>query len=125
MRVAALQAQRGMPEFGAYRVNVTKEDYLAALDTDPRSLVVVHLYEPTMPKCRTVNRCLDLLRSQRVRRRVTWAHDRLQYRRQDFANRRAKLGLESLDDPDKRKVSAVLGANGGHRDTTADLPRMK
>ena len=65
MRVAALQAQRGMPEFGAYRVNVTKEDYLAALDTDPRSLVVVHLYEPTMPKCRTVNRCLDILAGRR------------------------------------------------------------
>ncbi|KAH8054920.1 hypothetical protein JL721_10337 [Aureococcus anophagefferens] len=65
MRIAALRSVQGMPTFGAFKVNCSKEEYLQALDVDARTLVVVHLYEPTFPKCRRVNQCLDVLAGRR------------------------------------------------------------
>jgi len=65
MRLAALQARFGMPTFGTYRTNASKEEYLEALDVDPRAVVVVHLYEPTYPPCRALNAALALLAARR------------------------------------------------------------
>jgi hypothetical protein len=53
MRIAALQARHGMPTFGAYKLNISKEEYLAALATDKRTVVVVHSVEIEMFRIRS------------------------------------------------------------------------
>jgi len=64
-RLRELKRDADKPSFGAFRREVSKEDYLSALDLDPRVVVVVHISEPRLPPCRRLEGLLDVLARRR------------------------------------------------------------
>lgn len=64
-RLRELQVEATRPTFGSLRREVSKDDYLAAIDLDPRIVVVVHLTDPSLPPCRRLEALLDGLARRR------------------------------------------------------------
>ncbi|CAM9156625.1 unnamed protein product [Sphacelaria rigidula] len=59
-RLEQLKATAGRPQFGQI-VEAERGNFVKAVDTeDPRTPVVVHLYEPYIGACRRMNRCLEV-----------------------------------------------------------------
>ncbi|CAN0136134.1 unnamed protein product [Discosporangium mesarthrocarpum] len=66
LRLKQLKASVGRPQFGQIR-EVERGDFVAAVDTeDPRTCVVVHLYEPYIGACQRMNRHLEVLAKQQA-----------------------------------------------------------
>ncbi|CAM9807052.1 unnamed protein product, partial [Ectocarpus sp. 12 AP-2014] len=60
-RLEQLKATAGRPQFGQI-VEAERSTFVSAVDTeDPRTSVVVHLYEPYIDACRRMNRFLEVL----------------------------------------------------------------
>ncbi|CAM9324356.1 unnamed protein product, partial [Chrysoparadoxa australica] len=60
-RMLELQANEGRPSFGGIR-EVGRIDFVEAVDAvDPRTPVVVHLYEPYIKACKQMNRALEVI----------------------------------------------------------------
>ncbi|CAN0279585.1 unnamed protein product, partial [Ectocarpus fasciculatus] len=59
-RLEQLKATAGRPQFGQI-VEAERSTFVSAVDTeDPRTSVVVHLYEPYIDACRRMNRFLEV-----------------------------------------------------------------
>lgn len=59
-RLEQLKATAGRPQFGQI-AEVERASFVKAVDTeDPRTTVVVHLYEPYIEACRRMNRFLEV-----------------------------------------------------------------
>jgi Phosducin len=56
-----LQAGSNRPQYGQIK-EVTRSEFVTEIDAvDPRSFVVVHLYEPYIKACQAMNRYLEVL----------------------------------------------------------------
>lgn len=61
-RLEQLKATAGRPQFGQI-AEADRATFVSAVDTvDPRTSVVVHLYEPYIDACRRMNRFLEVRR---------------------------------------------------------------
>lgn len=59
-RLEQLKATAGRPQFGQI-AEADRATFVSAVDTvDPRTSVVVHLYEPYIDACRRMNRFLEV-----------------------------------------------------------------
>ena len=59
-RLEQLKAAAGRPQFGQIQ-EAERSNFVSAVDTeDPRTSVVVHLYEPYIGACRRMNRFLEV-----------------------------------------------------------------
>ena len=59
-RLEQLKATAGRPQFGQIK-EAERSTFVSAVDTeDPRTSVVVHLYEPYIGACRRMNRFLEV-----------------------------------------------------------------
>lgn len=64
-RLRELKLVANTPSFGLLRREVSKDEYLEALDVDPRVVVVVHLIEPRLPPCRRLEALLEVIARRR------------------------------------------------------------
>lgn len=64
-RLRELKLVANKPSFGLLRREVSKDEYLEAINVDPRVVVVVHLIDPRLPPCRRLEALLEVIARRR------------------------------------------------------------